>query len=64
MAALNETVRGRIAGYDERSNEVIIRAPYTDFATMCRREYKEVEIRLIDEAHKGDILLKNDPFPL
>ena len=23
-----------------------------------------VEIRLIDEAHKGDILLKNDPFPL
>ena len=54
MAALNETVRGRIAGYDERSGEVIIRAPYTDFATMCRREYKEVEIRLIDSRPLSD----------
>lgn len=54
MAALNETVRGRIAGYDERSGEMIIRAPYTDFATMCRREYKEVEIRLIDSRPLSD----------
>ena len=48
MAEINETIRGRITDFDEKRNEVVIRAPYTDFATMCRREYKEVEIRLID----------------
>lgn len=54
MAALNETVRGRIADYDEKRGEVIIRAPYSDFATMCRREYRDVEIRLIDSRPLSD----------
>lgn len=48
MAELNETVRGKIVEYDEHRGEVIIRAPYQDMVTMCRREYKDVEIRLID----------------
>lgn len=54
MAALNEIVRGHIADYDEKRGEVIIRAPYSDFATMCRREYRDVEIRLIDSRPLSD----------
>ena len=48
MTAVIDRVRGRIVDYDERHGEVIIRAPYADFATMVRREYKEVDIQLID----------------
>ena len=46
--AVIDHVRGKIVNYDERRGVVVIEAPYTDFATMCRREYKEVEITLID----------------
>ena len=48
MAQIIDRVRGRIVEYDERRGEVIIRAPYTDFFAMCKREYKEVDIQLID----------------
>lgn len=48
MADVIDHVRGRIVDYDEKRGEIIIRAPYTDFAAMCRREYKEVDIQLID----------------
>ena len=48
MAEVIDRVKGHIDGYDERRGEIIIRAPYTDFAAMCRREYKDVEIQLID----------------
>lgn len=48
MAEIDERVRGRIVDYDEKRGEIVIRAPYQDFATMCRREYKDVEIVLID----------------
>lgn len=48
MADIIDKVRGRIVDYDERRKEVIIRAPYTDFPALCRREYKEVDITLID----------------
>lgn len=48
MADVIDRVRGRIVEYDEKRGEIIIRAPYTDFPAMCRREYKEVEIQLID----------------
>lgn len=48
MAEIDERVRGRIVDYDEKRGEIVIRAPYRDFATMCRREYKDVEIVLID----------------
>lgn len=48
MAAVIDRVRGRITGYDERRGVVTIEAPYSDFAAMCRREYKEVDITMID----------------
>lgn len=48
MADIIDKVRGRIVDYDERRGEIIIRAPYTDFPALCRREYKEVDITLID----------------
>lgn len=48
MAEIIDRIRGRIVDYDERRGEIIIRAPYTDFAAMVRREYKDVDIQLID----------------
>ena len=48
MADVIDRVRGKIVGYDEKRGEILIRAPYTDFAAMCRREYKNVEITMID----------------
>lgn len=48
MAEVIDRVRGRIVEYDEKRGEIVIRAPYTDFPALCRREYKEVEIQLID----------------
>lgn len=43
-----EAVRGRVVGYDERRGELLIRAPYTDFPTMVRREFKECLVQPID----------------
>ena len=48
MTAVIDRVKGKITGYDERRGVVLIEAPYDDFATMCRREYKEVEITMLD----------------
>ena len=48
MADIIDKVRGKIVDYDERRGEIIIRAPYTDFPALCRREYKEVDVVLID----------------
>ena len=48
MTAVIDRVKGRITGYDERRGVVTIEAPYQDFVTMCRREYKEVEITMLD----------------
>lgn len=48
MAEIIDHIKGRIVEYDERRGELIIRAPYSDFATMVRREYKDVDIQLID----------------
>lgn len=48
MTAVVDRVRGKITNYDERRGVVTIEAPYTDFVTMCRREYKEVEITMLD----------------
>ena len=46
MADIIDHVKGRIVEYDERRGELVIRAPYSDFATMVRREYKDVDIQL------------------
>lgn len=43
-----DTVRGRIVGYDEQRNELLIRAPYDDWYTMTKREYKECLVQPID----------------
>lgn len=43
-----ETVKGRIVGYDERRGELLIRAPYNDIYTMCKREFKECLVQPID----------------
>lgn len=48
MADVIDRVKGYIVDYDERRGELIIRAPYADFPTMMRREYKQVDIQLID----------------
>jgi len=54
MAALVERIRGRIVGYDERRGELLIRAPYDDYVTMDRREYKEVDVIPIDSRPLSD----------
>ena len=54
MADVVDRVRGRITGYDERRGVVTIEAPYTDFVTMCRREYKEVVVTMIDSRPLSD----------
>lgn len=48
MAEVIDKVEGKIVNYDERRGVIVIEAPYTDFATMCRREYKTVEVTLLD----------------
>jgi len=54
MAAVIDRVRGKIINYDERHGVVTIEAPYDDFVTMCRREYKEVEITMLDSRPLSD----------
>lgn len=49
-----ETIRGRIVGYDERRQELLIRAPYDDWLTMTRRDYKEVLVQPIDSRPLSD----------
>lgn len=43
-----ETVKGRIVGYDEKRGELLIRAPYSDVFTLCKREFKQCLVQPID----------------
>ena len=43
-----DRVIGTIKDYDERRGVVTIEAPYDNFERMCRREYRNVEITMID----------------
>lgn len=43
-----DTVKGRIVGYDDRRQELLIRAHYDDWATMTKREYKSCLVQLVD----------------
>ena len=54
MTAVIDRVRGKIVNYDERRGVVTIEAPYVDYVTMCRREYKEVEITMLDSRPLSD----------
>lgn len=49
-----DIVRGKIVWYDERRGEVLIRAPYDDWPTMLRREYKECLVQLVDSRPISD----------
>lgn len=54
-----DRIRGRIVGYDEKTGEMIIRAKYDNFARWDRREYKEVDIQLIDSRPLSDKQRRN-----
>lgn len=49
-----DTVKGRIVGYDEKRGELLIRAPYSDVFTLCKREYKECLVQPIDSRPLSD----------
>lgn len=49
-----ETVKARIVGYDERIGELLIRAPYPDWFTMTKREFKECLVQPIDSRPLSD----------
>lgn len=54
MKAPVETVKARIVGYDEKSGELLIRAPYSDWVTMTNRQYKECLVQPIDSRPLSD----------
>ena len=54
MSEVIDKIRGNIVGYDERTGEILIRAKYDNFPRMCRREYKQVDIQLIDSRPLSD----------
>lgn len=43
-----ETVKGRVVGYDERARELLIRAPYPDWETMLKRNFKTCLVQPMD----------------
>lgn len=49
-----DTVKGRIVGYDEKRQELLIRAPYDDIFTMTKREYKTCLVQPIDSRPLSD----------
>lgn len=49
-----DTVKGRIVGYDERTGDVLIRAKYEDWFTMCKRGYKECLVQMVDSRPLSD----------
>jgi len=54
MRSAAETIKGRIVGYDEKRGELLIRAPYADHFTMCKREFKECLVQPIDSRGLSD----------
>lgn len=54
MRSAIETVKGRIVGYDERTQELLIRAPYDDWFTLAKRDFKECLVQPIDSRPLSD----------
>lgn len=54
MKSPAETVRGRVVGYDERRQELLIRAPYDDWVTMTNRNFRECLVQPIDSRPLSD----------
>nr|DAU07413.1 MAG TPA: Putative HNHc nuclease [Caudoviricetes sp.] len=49
-----DVVKGTIVGYDDRTREIIIRAPYDDWFTMTKRGYSKCNVQLIDSRPLSD----------
>lgn len=49
-----DTVKGKIVGYDERTQELLIRARYDDWYTMTKREYRECLVQPLDSRPLSD----------
>ena len=49
-----ETVKGRVVGYDEKRGELLIRAPYSDWLTLTKRNFKECLVQPIDSRPLSD----------
>lgn len=49
-----EVVQGRIVAYDEKRGELLIRAPYPDWHTMTKREFKACLVQPIDSRPLSD----------
>lgn len=48
MRSPSDIITGEIVNYDERSGVLTICAPYSDYQTLAKREYKNVKVQLID----------------
>lgn len=49
-----DAVKGHIVGYDEKRQELLIRAPYDDYITLTKREYKTCLVQLVDSRPLSD----------
>lgn len=49
-----DIVKGRVVGYDDKRQEVLIRAPYDDWHTLTKREYKHCLVQLVDNRPLSD----------
>jgi hypothetical protein len=49
-----DVVKGNIVGYDDRRQEVLIRAPYDDWHALTKREYKHCLVQLVDNRPLSD----------
>jgi len=49
-----DIVKGKIVGYDDKRQEVLIRAPYDDWYTLTKREYKSCLVQLVDNRPLSD----------
>lgn len=54
MRQVIDIIKGRIVDYDPRTQEVTIKAVYSDWMTMVKRQYKEVNIQMIDDRPLSD----------
>ena len=49
-----DVVKGRVVDYDVLTGEVVIRAPYDDWYTLTKREYKSCLVQMIDNRPLSD----------
>ena len=54
MRSPYDTVKGKITDYDPRTKEVTIKAYYDDPIMLCKREYRECLIQMIDSRPMSD----------